>query len=112
MKTIQPTNKIDSFASFWPFYLSEHKNKISRNLHYFGTISSNLFLLFIIWQQSWLLLPLVLLLGYAPAWIGHFLLEKNRPATFQYPRWSLMADYKMLYLALKGEISSELDKHS
>ena len=52
------------------------------------------------------LLPVV---GYGCAWIGHFVIEKNRPATFTYPRWSLLADYKMLGMALTGRLVSELE---
>jgi len=106
-----PKQKIfGSFTEFWPFYLGEHLDPFSRALHYLGTISSNILLVILIWQQQWYWLPIVLLIGYAPAWFGHFIIEKNRPATFQYPIWSLRGDYKMLYLAIRGKIQDELKR--
>ena len=83
------------FSDFYPFYLSEHHNAISRRLHVVGT---GLVLLVLIasvlsHQPKWLLL--LPLLGYGPAWIGHFFFEKNRPATFSHPFYSLAGDFRM-----------------
>lgn len=84
-----------SFAEFYPFYLTQHRHFGTRLLHVVGT---SLVLLNISWalatrQPRWLLLSP--LLGYGPAWLSHLLCERNRPATFQNPLWSLMADFKM-----------------
>ena len=83
------------FSDFYPFYLSEHQNAVSRRLHVIGT---GLVLLFLIvalasGEPKWLLL--LPLLGYGPAWIGHFFFEKNRPATFSHPLYSLVGDFRM-----------------
>lgn len=102
--------KFNSFKQFWPFYLGEHRRAGSRYLHYFGTISANLLLVFLLLQQYWLWLPSVLLVGYLPAWIGHFVIEKNRPATFRHPLWSLMGDYKMLFMAITGKLEQEFNR--
>ncbi|TQV89151.1 DUF962 domain-containing protein [Aliikangiella coralliicola] len=99
-----------SFSEFWPFYLGEHKMRLSRALHYMGTVLSHLLLVYLLIFQLWHWLPIVLLVGYGPAWIGHFFIEKNRPATFKHPFWSLRGDYKMLYLAATGQLSAELSR--
>lgn len=99
-----------SFQEFWPYYLGEHKLITCRALHYIGTVASAGLLILLIVTQQWAWLPLVLVAGYGPAWIGHFFVEKNRPATFTYPWWSLLGDYKMFYMAIKGELRAELSR--
>jgi len=102
--------KFKSFEEFWPYYLGEHRLITCRALHYIGTVLSAALLVFFIYSKQWVWLPFVLVAGYGPAWIGHFFIEKNRPATFTYPWWSLMGDYKMFYLAIKGDIRAELSR--
>ena len=58
----------------------------------------------------WWLFPLALIPGYGAAWIGHFFIEKNKPATFQYPLWSFMGDYKMIWLMLTGRMDGEVKR--
>ena len=102
--------RINNFAEFWPYYLGEHKSKVCRAWHYFGTTASLIaiivLIIFGLWQWFWL----VLVAGYGPAWIGHFVFEKNRPATFKYPFWSLLADYKMYLYAITGRLKNELQQ--
>ena len=93
-----------SFKEFYPYYLSEHQNIISRRLHVIGTFSTILLLIFIILNKSWNLLILLPICGYGFAWVGHFFFEKNKPATFKYPRWSLMGDFVMFKDILVGNI--------
>ena len=102
---------IKSFKEFWPFYLGEHRLPSNRLLHYIGTTASLALLIYLIATAQWLWVPLVLVVGYGPAWIGHFTIEKNRPATFTYPLWSLMADYKMLFMAMTGQLKKEWPKY-
>ena len=93
-----------TFKSFYPFYLSQHSNPISRTLHYLGTsLVITLFVVVLINGQlkGLLLLPIV---GYLFAWVGHFFFEKNKPATFTYPLYSLRADFLMLFEALSGRL--------
>ena len=97
-----------TFKEFWPFYLSQHSNRICRFLHGFGTLLGIGFLIFAIpFGQPGLAL-LSPLAGYGFSWIGHFFFEKNRPATFRYPKWSFIGDFKMLKMVLGGEIDAEL----
>jgi hypothetical protein len=88
--------RISSFAAFWPFYLSQHASASSRWLHAAGTSAAiaNAVRAVATLELWWL--PLSLVLGYGPAWVGHFIIEKNRPATFTYPLWSLLGDFRML----------------
>src|ERR1051325_8411640 len=93
-----------SFADFWPYYLNEHGKPQTRPLHSGGTlISIAVVVLAFAVGRCWLF-PLVLIPGYAFAWAAHFFIEKNRPATFTYPLWSFMGDWKMLALMLTGRL--------
>ena len=86
------------FSAFYPFYLQEHQNKTSRILHFMGTLLVFIQLIsYSLFKSSpwlWLLLPIT---GYGFAWVGHFFFEKNRPATFKYPVWSLRGDFTLLF---------------
>lgn len=99
-----------TFAEFWPFYLNEHKKPLTRALHFTGTAFSILLILSALALRRPLLIAPAVVCGYAFAWIGHFFVEHNRPATFKYPVWSFAADLRMLALALSGRLSAELRK--
>lgn len=102
------THDFQSFQEFWPYYLAEHSRPATRTLHAAGTIASLVLLVALISAHKWTWLPLALVVGYGAAWIGHFFIEHNRPATFQHPLWSFMGDYKMLALMLTGRLDAEL----
>jgi hypothetical protein len=93
-----------TFKSFYPFYLSQHSNPISRKLHYLGTSLVIILFVTLLINGQFLGLLLLPVLGYLFAWIGHFFFEKNKPATFTYPGYSLMADFLMLFEALTGRL--------
>lgn len=99
------SRRFNSFREFYPYYLSEHRNRVCRRLHVVG---SGLIVLLVGAVLARLLSPWWLLavpvLGYGFAWVGHFVFEKNRPATFTYPLWSLMGDWVMFKDALTGRI--------
>jgi len=97
-------SKYKSLAEFYPYYLSEHSNKICRRLHFIGTSLVLATLIFALWQGPLSLLWLLPLFGYGFAWLGHFVFEKNRPATFQYPFYSLASDFIMYRDMLSGKI--------
>ena len=105
---IENTRKYSTYSDFFPFYLSEHSKKSTRLLHYSGTIGYQVLFWSLIFTQNYLFLPLVLLAGYGPAWIGHFFYEKNKPATFTSPLWSLIGDHHMVFLLLTGRLKKEL----
>lgn len=93
-----------SFGEFYPYYLAEHSHRTSRRLHFVGT-----FLFVSQWAAAVLLMMPVLwltgpLTGYAFAWVGHFFFERNRPATFTYPLYSLLGDFAMARDILRGRI--------
>ncbi|MGD1842825.1 MAG: Mpo1-like protein [Thermonemataceae bacterium] len=102
--------RIDNYSDFYRFYLSEHQNKTSRTLHFVGTL-----LVFIVagvgiysgWSWQWISVPLV---GYGFAWVGHAFFEKNKPATFKYPLWSLISDFKLFFEILFGKRSLDSKK--
>jgi hypothetical protein len=104
------TQPIRTYAEFWPYYLREHAQGATRAIHIFGTCAALSFAAAAIVFQSWWLLIGALLAGYGPAWIAHFFVEKNRPATFRYPLWSLVSDFRMTGTWFAGGLSRELAK--
>jgi hypothetical protein len=97
-----------SFEAFWPYYLAEHAKPATRALHFVGTLLGLGLALAAILLQNWALLPVALVCGYLFAWIGHIAIEHNRPATFQYPLWSFLSDFRMLGLWLTGRLGQEI----
>jgi len=96
--------KFNNFSEFYPFYLSEHGDHVNRRLHFLGCIVVIVIVLFAIVTQKWIALLFVPIVGYGFAWIGHYLFEKNKPATFTYPLYSLMGDWVMFKDIIIGKI--------
>ena len=97
-------SRFQTFNEFYPFYLKEHSNKTCRLPHVIGTTFVFALAITAIYHsipKLWILVPIA---GYGFAWIGHFFFEKNKPATFTYPGYSLMADFLMLFEALTGRL--------
>lgn len=101
--------KYRSFDEFWPFYLREHSRPRTRTLHYIGTSLVVGIAVISLLTGRWLWLFAIPIAGYGFAWVAHFRVERNRPATFTYPLWSLAADFKMWWLWLTGKLQPELD---
>ena len=99
-----------TYGEFWPFYLREHSKPETRLIHFLGTGGSLLALIVALATQFWWLLIAVPFAGYAPAWIAHFFVEHNRPATFKYPFWSLISDFRMFFMWCAGELEPELQR--
>lgn len=92
-----------SLEEFYPYYLSEHQNKMCRILHFAGTSLFFYFLFAFLLSGNFMLLLFCPLVGYGFAWIGHFFFEQNKPATFQYPLYSLLSDFKLYFDILQNK---------
>ena len=100
-----------NLKQFWPFYLSEHADVRNRTLHFIGTgIVIALVITAIVTANPWFLVGAPFA-GYGFAWVGHFKVEHNRPATFTYPFMSLAGDFIMFYYILTGQIGAQMKKH-
>ncbi len=97
--------RFNSFAEFYPFYLAEHSNSTCRRLHFVGTTLVLGVLAYTIASANWAFLLALPVAGYSFAWVGHFFFEKNRPATFQHPFYSLLGDFAMYRDMLLGKVA-------
>jgi hypothetical protein len=102
--------RIETYAEFWDFYVAEHSQPGTRLLHFVGTSLGLVLLFWVLRTGSWVYLPLCFAVGYAFAWFSHFVIEKNKPATFKYPLWSLISDYKMVFYMLTGRMNAEVER--
>ena len=100
-----------TLAEFWPFYLREHSRRGTRALHLSGSALALLLAVAAVATRVWWLLLGALLCGYAFAWVGHFFVEHNRPATFTYPLKSFLSDWRLVWVTLTGRLGAELRKH-
>lgn len=101
-------DRIQSYPEFWRFYLGEHAQKATRSLHLVGTTLGLVLGALAIHLRDWRLVPAAMVCGYGFAWTSHFFIEHNRPATFKYPLWSLLSDFRMLALAVSFRLGREL----
>jgi hypothetical protein len=102
--------KYKNLAEFYPYYLLEHQNLVSRCLHFVGTASLLLVLIYGLFTQNYWILACCPVLGYGFAWVGHFFFEKNRPATFTYPAMSLISDFIMFYHIATLQIGRQISE--
>ena len=103
--------KVTRYADFWPIYLREHSKPATRWVHYVGTLAGvSCLLLAVVLRSPWWI-PAGLVIAYGAAWLAHGLIERNKPATFQYFAWSLVSDFRMLGLALTGRLDAELRRY-
>ena len=99
---------MQSYREFWPFYVSQHLKPGTRLLHFIGTSAALLCIIAAIISYDWWLLLLGPVVAYGPAWIGHFFVERNRPATFSHPFWSMVGDFHMYGLMWAGRMETEI----
>ncbi|MDB4979847.1 MAG: hypothetical protein JWM82_599 [Myxococcales bacterium] len=99
-----------TFEAFWIFYLGEHARPLTRALHLVGSTAGLVCVVGAVAFRTPRLVLVGLAAGYALAWIGHFFVEHNRPATFRHPLWSFRADWKMWAYALTGRLGAELER--
>ena len=97
-------DRYNTFDEFYPFYLTEHSNRTSRRLHFAGTSIALVFFIAALATRTWWLLIPGIIQGYVLAWIGHFFFEHNRPATFKYPLYSFMGDWRLWWETITGKI--------
>lgn len=102
------TDRKASYAEFWPFYLQEHARPATRYFHYIGTTLVIAIAVYALLTRNWLLLLAMPVAGYFFAWISHAFVERNKPATFTHPIWSLISDFRMYFLWLTGRLDAEL----
>jgi hypothetical protein len=108
----QEDERIKSYQEFWDFYVREHSQPLTRYFHFVGTTLGLVLLIWFIRNGTWYYLPLSLTVGYAFAWFSHFFVEHNKPATFKYPFWSFISDYKMVWFMLTGRMDAEVTRVS
>jgi hypothetical protein len=104
------TERPGTYADFWPYYLRAHRAPTTRAVHYIGSGLALGCLGAAVVSADWLWLAAVPLVGYGFAWVAHFAIEHNKPATFGHPFWSLTSDYRMLALWLCGRLQPHLDR--
>ena len=100
-----------TYREFWPFYVGEHSLEATRRLHFVGTalVIAMPVLALVTWNAWWLVaMPIV---GYGFAWVGHFFVERNKPATFRFPVWSLIGDFHMFALMCLGRMNDEVARY-
>jgi len=103
-------SRYGSFQEFWPFYVREHSDPRNRRLHGVGSALVLVLLVAALATGDWRLAAPTPVVGYGCAWFGHFFLQKNRPATFQYPLWSFVGDWKMFGLMVVGKMDAVVDQ--
>lgn len=104
-KTMKSEKTYTSLREFYQYYLTEHQHPVCRLLHFVGTALVFISFIAFLITLNWIYLAIIPILGYGFAWIGHFFFEKNKPATFKYPGYSLASDFIMFFDILKGKES-------
>ena len=104
--------RYERFEDFWPYYVSEHANPLNRKLHFWGTNNLFFWLALAVIRRNPKLLVFAVISSYAYAWIGHFLIEKNRPATLDYPLLSALGDLQMYVKTWQGQMDAEVAQYT
>jgi hypothetical protein len=103
-------DRITNYTDFWDFYVQEHSQPLTRVLHFIGTSLGIILLVWFIARGTWYYFPLCFISGYAFAWVSHFFVERNKPASWKYPGWSFISDYKMMWYMMTGRMGREIDR--
>ena len=99
-----------TFEEFWPFYVKEHQKKATRILHFIGTTTAMACVAGgLLTKRRWLL-AVAPVVGYGSAWVAHFFIEGNKPASFKHPIWSLRADFVMWSKMVRFKMSDEVER--
>lgn len=97
-----------NFEEFWPMYVRAHSDAATRMMHCVGTLLGWGILVAAIVTRHWWWIALALVVPYTLAWISHFFIEHNKPATFEHPLWSWWADQRMVGMMLVGKMGEEV----
>lgn len=103
--------RLPTIEAFWPYYVREHSQALTRNLHFVGNTNLFFWLALTLIRRSPILLVVAVISSYAIAWIGHFFVEHNRPATFKYPLWSALCDMRMYWKTWNGTMAAEVEQY-
>jgi hypothetical protein len=96
------------YNEFFAFYVKQHSDPRNRLMHACGTaLGLTIVIVALATGHPWFAL-LWIPIAYGFAWTGHFLIEKNKPATFGHPFWSFISDFRMLGLMLVGRLGPYL----
>lgn len=106
------TTNPQNYSEFWDFYVSEHSQPTTRLLHFAGTSLGIVLLVFFVARGQWYFFPAFFVVGYAFAWFAHFVVEKNKPASFRFPLWSFISDFKMMWYMVTGRMGREVARVS
>jgi hypothetical protein len=101
---------ITNYPEFWDYYVREHSQPMTRYLHFIGTSLGIVMLIWFLRSGAFVYIPICFVVGYAFAWFSHFVVEKNKPATFKYPLWSFISDYKMMFCMVIGKMDAEVER--
>jgi hypothetical protein len=107
---VSAPDRIKTYEAFWPFYLGEHSLSLTRTVHFIGTTIAAILIVTAAVTLTWQPLIGALISAYSCAWLSHFFIEKNRPATFTYPGWSFVSDWRMWALMATGKLGAELKR--
>jgi hypothetical protein len=99
-----------NYTEFWDFYISEHSRPLTRLLHFVGTSLGIILAVFFVMRGQWYFFPVFFIVGYGFAWFAHFVIEKNKPASFRYPFWSFISDFKMIWYMVTLRMSDEVKR--
>ena len=102
--------RFQSFEEFWPFYVREHSKKATRALHFIGTTGALACVAAAVVTRRKAFLLAAPVFGYGFAWVSHFFVEGNKPATFKYPAWSLRGDFVMWAKTIAGTMDAEVER--
>ena len=100
-------DRIENFSQFWPFFLEQHSKPLTRNFHLVGGLLGGTLVITGFIRGAGLLVLIGVAIGYALAWFSHLFIEQNKPATFRYPIWSLVAEMKMNWLMFTKSFSTQ-----
>jgi hypothetical protein len=108
--TIPAMQEPRTFADFWPYYVLAHRQPLTRIFHSTGTLIGWALIIAAIYSGRLWLIVAALIVPYAFAWVSHFFIEHNRPASFAHPLWSWLADQKMVAMVLAGKMDTEVQR--